>query len=111
MSARLQYGALDGRHVRRCARRTTLLKRPRRNKPEMKLERLRGESAAGRTVRPRAVARDSAMGAVAIVLAALFGAFTGLPLAALLLRLPVASLADMMHQPIVIQALRLSFET
>lgn len=77
----------------------------------MTTESLRGDSAAGRAVKPRAVARDTTMGAVAIALAALFGAFTGLPLAALLLRLPVASLADMMHQPIVLQALRLSFET
>ena len=72
---------------------------------------LRGESLSGRVVQPRAVARDTALGATAITLAALFGAFTGLPLAALLLRLPIGSIADMMHQPIVLQALRLSFET
>jgi molybdate transport system permease protein len=72
---------------------------------------LRGASLPGRAVEPRAVARDTALGATAITLAALFGAFTGLPLAALLLRLPMGSVADMMHQPIVLQALRLSFET
>src|SRR5476651_450946 len=111
MSARLRSGVLDGLHVRRCARCTTLVERPRRSKPAMKIEGLHGGSAAGKTVQPRAVARDTALAAAAIVLAALFGAFTGLPLAALLLRLPVASLADMLHQPIVVQALRLSFET
>jgi molybdate transport system permease protein len=69
-----------------------------------------GDTAAGH-VTSRAKARDFAVGATAIALACLFGAFVGLPLAALLVRLPVAQLADMMHQTIVIQALRLSFET
>ena len=59
----------------------------------------------------RAALRDFAVGAAAIALATLFGAFIALPLAALLVRLPVASLADLLHQGIVVQALRLSFLT
>src|SRR4029077_20763075 len=61
--------------------------------------------------RPRARLRDGAVAAAAIVRAARFGAFTRLPLAALLVHLPVASLVDMMHREVVVQALRLSFET
>jgi molybdate transport system permease protein len=71
----------------------------------------RGEIIGGGHVTARAKARDLAVGAVAITLACLFGGFVGLPLAALLVRLPIAQLADMMHQTIVLQALRLSFET
>jgi molybdate transport system permease protein len=64
-----------------------------------------------RSVTARAKARDLAIGAAAIVLAFAFGAFIGLPLAALIVRLPLSSLAELLHQPIVVQALRLSFET
>jgi molybdate transport system permease protein len=71
----------------------------------------RGDDSAGGRVTARAKARDLAVGAAAITLACLFGAFVGLPLAALIVRLPISQLADMMHQTIVLQALRLSFET
>jgi molybdate transport system permease protein len=71
----------------------------------------RGGNSIAAHVTARAKARDFAVGAAAITLACLFGAFVGLPLAALLVRLPVAQLADMMHETIVIQALKLSFET
>jgi len=69
------------------------------------------ERMTDNTVTARAKARDLMIGAAAILLAFAFGAFIGLPLAALIVRLPLASLADLLHQPIVVQALRLSFET
>jgi molybdate transport system permease protein len=71
----------------------------------------RGEDTAAGHVTARAKTRDLLVGAAAITLACLFGAFVGLPLAALLVRLPISQLADMMHQTIVVQALKLSFET
>src|SRR4029077_1939527 len=71
----------------------------------------RRESTGEQGVSGRAKVRDLAIGVAAVCFAFAFGGFIGLPLAALIVRLPVASLADLLHQPIVVQALRLSFET
>lgn len=58
-----------------------------------------------------ALIRDRTIAAAAVVLAALFGAFVALPLAALFLHVPLTSLGAMMQRAIVLDALRLSFET
>jgi molybdate transport system permease protein len=62
-------------------------------------------------IRGSALIRDRLLAVAAIFFAAAFGGFIALPLAALLIHVPVSAVGSMMQRPIVVEALRLSFET
>jgi molybdate transport system permease protein len=62
-------------------------------------------------IRRTALIRDRLLAVASIIFAAAFGGFIALPLAALLIHVPVGAVGSMMQRSIVVEALRLSFET
>ncbi|HLJ84324.1 MAG TPA: molybdate ABC transporter permease subunit [Candidatus Eremiobacteraceae bacterium] len=62
-------------------------------------------------IRKGALIRDRLLAVAAVIFAAAFGGFIALPLAALLIHVPVSAVGSMMQRSIVVDALRLSFET